>query len=254
MDIQSIQQSQAIQPTLGQATKTTKATNGSFLTMFNSLQGSSSQLADMWKSSFEENFSQITSQYFYHVMDVPKISDTTWEHNDFPYDKLTQENIDSNVFSWQPTRGNPNQLDAKVQAKNQAMLGKNTIIVPPALEEKMQQNPKLAQKVAANIERIYEIHRPMPHLPMPGTKFYGTKMYGSVIILNEDGDVEHSCVTSGGGIVGPDEKTLRQFEAEQAKKQKRREEKQHLAQEATIAHIDQHIDMMRFLQHQKAHL
>ena len=39
MDIQSIQQSQAIQPTLGQATKTTKATNGSFLTMFNSLQG-----------------------------------------------------------------------------------------------------------------------------------------------------------------------------------------------------------------------
>jgi phosphoenolpyruvate-protein kinase (PTS system EI component) len=72
--------------------------------------------------------------------------------------------------------------------------------------------------------------------------------------LNEDGDVEHSCVTSGGGIVGPDEKTLRQFEAEQAKKQKRREEKQHLAQEATIAHIDQHIDMMRFLQHPKAHL
>ena len=55
MDIQSIQQSQAIQLTLGQATKTTKATNGSFLTMFNSLQGSSSQLADMWKSSFEKN-------------------------------------------------------------------------------------------------------------------------------------------------------------------------------------------------------
>ena len=113
----------------------------------------------------------------------------------------------------------------------------------------MQQNPELAQKVAANIERIYEIHRPMPHLPMPGTKFYGTKIYGSVIVLNENGDVEHSCVTSGGGIVGPDEKTLRQFEAEQARKKKRYEEKQQLDQETAIARLDQHKDMMRFLQY-----
>jgi len=250
MEIQSSQQSQAILLSLGQTVKTGKSATGTFQTMFNALHESPSRLEDMWKSSFEKNFSQTTSQYFYHVMDVPKISDTIWEHNDFPYDKLTQENIDSNVFRWQPTRGNPNQLDAKVQAKNQAMLGKNTIIVPPALEEKMQQNPELAQKVAANIERIYEIHRPMPHLPMPGTKFYGTKIYGSVIVLNENGDVEHSCVTSGGGIVGPDEKTLRQFEAEQARKKKRHEEKQQLDQETAIARLDQHKDMMRFLQHQ----
>ena len=88
----------------------------------------------------------------------------------------------------------------------------------------------------------------MPHLTMPGTKFYGTKMYGSVIVLNKDGKVEHSCVTSGGGIIGPDEKTLRQIELEQDRKMKRKEENRVIAKEAELEYIDNRIEMTRYLQ------
>ena len=210
------------------------------------MQSEISSFEDMWKDSFEKYFPHVSNRYFYHVVDVPEISDSTWQHNDFPCDRLTQETIDDSVFSWKPSRGNPSQLDARVQATTLATLGKNSIIVPPELDEKMRQDPQLAKKVFTNIEKVYEFHRPMPHMALPGTKLYGTKMYGSVIILNKDGEVEHSCVTSGGAILGPDEHTLRQIEQEQEKKQKRKDENRRIAEEAEIRYINSHREMVEF--------
>ena len=88
----------------------------------------------------------------------------------------------------------------------------------------------------------------MPQMTLPGTKFYGTKVYGSVIILNKDGEVENSCVTSGGGMLGPDEKTLRQIEEEQAKKQRRKDENRRLVQEAAIDYYNNRLDTLRYSQ------
>ena len=225
-----------------------KAGGVSYLEVLQSVQGPAQSLEEMWKSSFEKYFHQSSSQYFYHVMDAPSISANTWQHNDFPRDELMRENIDSSVFSWQPSRGNPSQLDARVQARAQATLGKNSIIVPSELEERMRQDPALAKKVMANIDRVYEFHRPMPQMTLPGTKFYGTKVYGSVIILNKDGEVENSCVTSGGGMLGPDERTLRQIEEEQAKKQRRKDENRRLVQEAAIDYYNNRLDTLRYSQ------
>ena len=230
-----------------QSSQQMKANGISYKDFLLSSKQPSQSVEDMWKGSFEKRFSQ-GGQFFYHVADTPQISDSTWQHNDFPFDKLTQENIDSSVFAWQPSRGNPSQLDSKVQAKTQATLGKHSIIVPPKLEEKMSQDPELARKVAANIDKVYEFHRPVPHLALPGTKFYGTKTYGSVIILNKDGEVEHSCVTSGGGILGPDEHTLRQIEQEQAKKQKRKDENRRIAEESELKYINTRIETIRLQQ------
>ena len=232
-----------------QHSQTTKTADISYKELFQSLQQPTQSLKDMWKSSFEKWFSQ-SGQFFYHVSDATQISDSAWQHNDFPFDKLTRENIDSSVFSWQPSRSNPSQLDSKVQAKTQATLGKHSIIVPPELEEKMSQDPELARKVAANIDKVYEFHRPMPHLALPGTKFYGNKAYGSVIVLNKDGEVEHSCVTSGGGIIGPDEHTLRQIEREQERKQKRKDENRRIAEEGELKYINNRIETMQMLQSQ----
>lgn len=232
-----------------QLLQSTKTTDISYKDLLQSLQQPNRNLKDMWKGSFEKYFSQ-SGQFFYHVSDATQISNTVWQHNDFPFDKLTQEKIDSSVFSWQPSRSNPSQLDSKVQAKTQATLGKHSIIVPPELDEKMKQDPELARKVAANIDRIYEIHRPMPPLALPGTKFYGTKTYGSVIVLNKDGEVEHSCVTSGGGIIGPDEHTLRQIEREQEIKQKRKDENRRIAEEVELKYINNRIETIHLLQSQ----
>lgn len=224
----------------------------SYHEILQSLNKPTQNLEEMWKGSFEKWFHQNSGQFFYHVMDVPEISESTWQHNDFPYDRLMQKNLDSSALLWQPSRGNPSQLDVRVQAKTQATLGKNSIIVPPELEERMRHDPELTQKVFENIDRVYAFHRPMPHLAMPGTKFYGTKVYGSVIVLNKDGEVEHSCVTSGGGILGPDEKTLRQIEREQEKKQEkkqeRKEENRRVAKEAELEYIDDRWEMLRYWQ------
>lgn len=192
--------------------------------------------ADMWKVAYRKYFPQGEGQWFYHVMDASGLSDADWQHNDFPYDRLMREEPDTSVFSWHPSRANPSQLDAQVQAKTQATLGKHAIFVPPELDEKMKNDPALARKVASAVERVYSFHRPQPFLPMPGTKFYGTKTYGSVIVLNAEGEVEHACVTSGGGMIGPDEHTLRQIEQEQEKKRARREASRRITSEASEKH------------------
>ena len=193
--------------------------------------------ADMWKTAYGKYFPQGEGQWFCHAIDASGISSAAWQHNDFPYDRLMREEPDTSVFTWRPSRGNPSQLDAKVQEKTQATLGKHAIYVPPELNEKMKNDPALARKVANAVERVYSFHRPQPLLPMPGTKFYGTKMYGSVIVLNAEGEVEHACVTSGGGMIGPDEHTLRQIEREQAKKRARREAACRMESEASEKHL-----------------
>lgn len=205
--------------------------------------------ADMWKATYGKYFPQGEGQWFYHIMDASGISSEDWQHNDFPYDRLMREEPDTSVFTWRPSRANPSQLDAQVQAKTQATLGKHAIFVPPELDEKMKNDPALARKVASAVERVYSFHRPQPFPPMPGTKFYGTKTYGSVIVLNAEGEVEHACVTSGGGMIGPDEHTLRQIEQEQAKKRARREASRRIASEASEKHLRMAEDLRLYVTH-----
>lgn len=44
-----------------------------------------------------------------------------------------------------------------------------------------------------------------------------------ILVLDEDGEIAHTCISSGGGISGPTEAAQRQFEVEQEEKRKRRE-------------------------------
>lgn len=195
-------------------------------------------LEDMWKTSFERHFNQPAGQTYYHVMDASSIQTGNWVHNDFPRGKFLTDKVDESVLTWKPTRRNPSQLDSDVQAKIQATLGKNAIVVPPELDEKMKTDPALRLKVMANIEKVYTFHAPRPyeHMTLPGTKFYGTRTYGSVIILDNDGNVTQSVVSSGGGFIGPDEHTLKQIEEEQARKLKRKAFNKMILQEYQFNH------------------
>ena len=176
---------------------------------------------EMFQSTLEKYFGQ-SGQIFYHVLDATNISKENWSHNDFPYEKFLQKNVDETVLNWQPTRKNPSQLNSEVQSKLNATLGKNAVIIPTELAEKLKTNSEMRKKVIANIEKIFEFHTQPPKFKMPGVKEYGTKIYGSVTILNSEGEVENCVVTSGGTIMGPDEETLRQFEREQKRKLERK--------------------------------
>ncbi len=192
--------------------------------------------AELWQTTSEKYFGQ-SSKSYYHVANASEISRENWTHNDFPYDKFIADSIDESIFTWQPTRANPSQLNPEVQSKLTATLGKHAIVIPPELENKMATNSALRQKVIGNVDRIYKFHVQPPAFKMPGVKEYGTKLYGSVTILNADGEVENCVVTSGGTLMGPDEETLRQIESERNRKLKRKEFNAELSLQARIEYI-----------------
>ena len=191
--------------------------------------------ADMCSDLWAKYFGQSTN--FYHVMDATSIKSEVWTHNDFPTDKFLRDNVDLSVLTWQPSRINPSQLDSDVQSNLTATLGKNAIIIPPELEEKLKTDSELREKVICNLEKLYSWHLQPPAFKIPGVKEYGTKIYGSVTILNAEGEVEHCRITSGGTIMAPDEETLRQIELERKKKLKRKEFNAELLETARLEYI-----------------
>ena len=56
------------------------------------------------------------------------------------------------------------------------------------------------------------------------------------LVLDEEGEVKQSCVfgATGGKLIGPSEEEMRQFEAEQAAKKKRREKYAKLNEESAL--------------------
>lgn len=222
-----------------------KTSGSAFGEIFSSISTEEASLEDLWKNSFERHYGQSAGRTYYHVMDASSISRGTWCHNDFPYGAFLTDEVDPSILTWQPTRMNPSQLDADVQRKISATLGQNAIVVPPELDEKMKTDPALRLKVLANIDRIYTFHGPRNYPPLPGTKFYGTRIYGSVIILGKDGEVANCEVSSGGGMIGPDERTLREIEREQKKKAARKMMNHMLEMKAIEKRIDARYMMMK---------
>ena len=230
MNVQEIRQGGFINFIDGSATKNLRA---NFKSMLADELKSSGTFADSWQDTLEKYFGQ-PAQIFYHVTDAAGISQNVWTHNDFPYEKFLTSSVDESVLTWQPARENPPQLNSEVQSRLTATLGKHAIVIPPELNEKMETDPALREKVLANVDKIYKFHTQPPAFHMPGVKEYGTKIFGSVTILNAQGDVDNCVVTSGGTITGPDEETLRQIEAERKRKLQRKEFYAELLEEIQI--------------------
>lgn len=173
---------------------------------------------DMWQARFPGAY--------YHTMDAYKISSGLWQRNDFPHELFFSDKVDESVLDWKPTGADPKMTDRTVQSRIDSTLGKKAIVVPPVLEEKMKNDPALAQRVMEKVERL--IHNDVSMLP-PG------RIYSYVVVLDEDGEIAHACGSSGGGnISGPTDEEMRQFKAEQATKRKRRAEYMQVIEESTL--------------------
>ncbi|MDE7430033.1 MAG: hypothetical protein K2N00_12370 [Lachnospiraceae bacterium] len=140
---------------------------------------------DMWKARFPGAY--------YNVMDTSKIDGSLWGRNDYPWDKYFSNHVDDSVLDWKPSGAEPAMSDPKVQAKIRSTIGKKSIIVPPALEEKMKNDPELAKKIMERVENFIatndavQIHRE-GYFPNPNK--------GYLIALDENGEIAHSCITS----------------------------------------------------------
>ena len=174
---------------------------------------------DMWQARFPGAY--------YHTADASNIPQGVWERNDFPFEKLFRNDLDESAVNWKPNGANPAMDSSGVQSRLHSIAGQKSIVVPPELEEKMKNDPELAKKVMANVENFITTYT--------ATSVRPGRVCSWLISLDENGEIARFRASShGGNITGPTEEELRQFEAEQAAKKKRREEYARLNEESAL--------------------
>lgn len=172
---------------------------------------------DMWQARFPGAY--------YHTMNASDIPQGIWGRNDFPFEKFFQDNVDESVINWKPNGAEPAMTSSNVQSRLQSIRGQKSIVVPPALEEKMNSDPALAERVMAKVENFIVTDAAMTP----------DRICSYLIVLDENGEIARFRASSGGGnISGPTEEEQRQFEAEQPEKRKRREEYARLNEESAL--------------------
>ncbi|EOS74827.1 hypothetical protein C819_02876 [Lachnospiraceae bacterium 10-1] len=170
---------------------------------------------DMWQARFPGAY--------YHMADASNIPQGVWERNDFPFEKFFRNDLNESAVNWKPNGANPAMDSSGVQSRLHSIAGQKSIVVPPELEEKMKNDPALAKQVMAKVESFIATNQ------VPG------RICSHLIVLDENGEIARFRASShGGNITGPTEEEMRQFEAEQAAKRKRREEYAWLNEESAL--------------------
>ena len=170
---------------------------------------------DMWQARFPGAY--------YHTMDASNIPMGIWCRNDYPFEKFFQNDVDESILDWKPNGSDPAMDSSGVQSRLQSIAGQKSIVVPPELEEKMKNNPALAQQVMAKVENFIAVNQ------VPG------RICSHLIVLDENGEIARSRASShGGNFTGPTEAEMRQFEAEQAAKRKRRARYMQIIEESAL--------------------
>ena len=164
---------------------------------------------DMWQARYPGGY--------YHVMDGSKISQGAWDRNDFPFERFFSDNVDESVLGWTPSGAEPSANSPEVQSRWGSTAGRKALIVPPALEEKMQNDPELAEKVMANVENFIATYP-----AVPGCSY--------LIELDENGEISKYRVTSPGTITVSSSEFVEARRAREAK----HAEYERLAEEAAL--------------------
>lgn len=175
------------------------------------------------------NFEDAFAQYdvVTHVGNA-SISSGRWQRNDFPFWKYFQQNTSADALNdWRPQGENPPQTRSDLQRNYSSIgAGRIAILIPESLQQKMDADPAYARQIVAKLQEWKEDYDRWDNTVAAGYGYnvaahQAGKSY--VFDLDENGDVRNCTVTgSGGRITGPTEEEMRQFEAEQAKKRKRR--------------------------------
>ena len=206
-----------------QRNNTAKTGSTGFLSVVSAKQAEkteSADLKDMWQARFPGAY--------YHTMDASNIPMSIWCRNDYPFEKFFQNDVDESILNWKPNGADPAMDSSGVQSRLHSIVGQKSIVVPPELEEKMKNNPALAQQVMAKVENFIAVNQ------VPG------RICSHLIILDANGEIARSRASShGGNFTGPSEAEMRQFEAEQAAKRKRRAKYMQILEESALERSEQ---------------
>ena len=170
------------------------------------------------------------------------ISDAVWQRNDFPIWRYFDKNASAECLnSWTPTGPNPPQTDPMVQRGLSSIgPGKMAVIIPDALQKKMDADPEFAKEIMAKVQKWKEDYDNWDNaaalsLGMNVAENQASKNY--LLNLDEDGNVKQYVVSGGGGrITGPSKEDQKRFE-EQQKAKRERKIKDEKAYEARLRNI-----------------
>ncbi len=164
---------------------------------------------DMWQARFPGAY--------YHVMDGSAISQGTWDRNDFPFERFFSDRVDESILNWTPSGAEPPVCNSEVQSRWSFTAGKKAVIVPPALDKKMKNDPELAKSVTATVENFIATYP-----ATPGCSY--------LIELDENGRISKYRVTSPGQITVSSSEFVEARRAREAK----HAEYERLAEEAVL--------------------
>ena len=155
--------------------------------------------------SFEEILKSKYPGAYYNVMDTSKINRGLWGRNDYPWDAYFKEPADDAVLDWKPAGAEPDMQSPQVQSKINSMAGKMSIVIPPELEEKMKNDPELAQQVMDRIDGFI-------------TKFYRPEAnQGFLITFDENGEINNACIACEGRVTVSSSEFVEARKAREAK-------------------------------------
>lgn len=181
-------------------------------------------LGKVGATSFADAFSRY--DVVTHVGNVD-VSNSNWYRNDFPFWEYYNKNTSADALNdWKPSGMNPPQTRADLQRHYSSIgSGRIAVLVPESLQQKMDADPAYARQVIAKLQEWKEDYDRWDNTVAAG---YGMNVAEQqagksyVFRLDENGDVQNCTVTGPGRLTGPTEEEQRLFEAEQAKKRKRR--------------------------------
>ena len=165
----------------------------------------------------------------YHVLDTSGINSSLWQRNDYPFEMFFEDTLSESDLDWKPKSANPSMLDTGVQARLNAARGKYAIVVPPALEEKLQNNTELSQDIMNKISTLIKEQDTVP-----------SSIDSFNITLDDEGNVSNyrfSC--SGGEITITRRSGLRESKADETDELKEQERRLRLARKRAIERKEQ---------------
>ena len=173
--------------------------------------------------SFEEMMKGKYPEMKIHQVDASKIPSGRWCRTDFPFEKFFDDNVDyDEVVNWKPSGAAPAMNSKECQARYQSTFGKKSVLVPPALQEKMDNDPALAQKVANTVDAFIKQSQMPP------------KAVSVLISLDENGEIANWTTCTEGGFMGPSEKELRMLAKRKREKEEKAAEYERIAKENAI--------------------
>lgn len=164
----------------------------------------------------------------YHVLDTSKINSSLWQRNDYPFEMFFEDELDESDLDWKPTSREPSMLDAGVQARLNAARGKFAIVVPPTLEEKLENNPELSQSI---IEKISTLIKEQDTVPSCMDSF--------TITLDNDGNISNYRLSGGGGEITITKRSGQKSKDEETEEIKEQERNQRLAAKRALQRKEQ---------------